>query len=265
MGRPGPGAGLARSPSPAPSTSASFARRRGRATNVDLRGVDRFVLEFQASLLPVDGGRPFGLSRTGYHAEVSTAARLERRGVPVLPRTQAADLNHGCAGRDAWSLADQAALASSGLWSSTSASGRAWGRSGCPSGFRARGIAHPRAGRLSSWPSAGTGRSRCAGALAVFRRWPECSRWSPRSSRLWVGMLFSTNGYRVRNTPVSGDHGIDLEVSQPPVVTGLVQCKRYRGTVGGRRAGDQQGRSFAGARIAPGSPRRRRSPAGAPR
>ena len=47
-------------------------------------------------------------------------------------------------------------------------------------------------------------------------------------------MMFQLKGYRVRNTQYSGDHGVDIEVSKPPVNTGLVQCKRYRGTVGER-------------------------------
>lgn len=56
----------------------------------------------------------------------------------------------------------------------------------------------------------------------------------PAEFEIWVGMMFRLNGYRVRNTQYSGDHGVDIEVSKPPVNTGLVQCKRYRGTVGER-------------------------------
>jgi HJR/Mrr/RecB family endonuclease len=56
----------------------------------------------------------------------------------------------------------------------------------------------------------------------------------PAEFEVWVGMMFRLNGYRVRNTQYSGDHGVDIEVSKPPVSTGLVQCKRYRGTVGER-------------------------------
>jgi HJR/Mrr/RecB family endonuclease len=54
----------------------------------------------------------------------------------------------------------------------------------------------------------------------------------PAEFETWVGMMFQLNGYRIRNTPLSGDHGVDIEVSRPPMNTGLVQCKRYRGTVG---------------------------------
>ena len=56
----------------------------------------------------------------------------------------------------------------------------------------------------------------------------------PAEFEIWIGMMFQLNGYRVRNTQYSGDHGVDIEVSKPPVNSGLVQCKRYRGTVGER-------------------------------
>jgi hypothetical protein len=56
----------------------------------------------------------------------------------------------------------------------------------------------------------------------------------PAEFEIWIGMMFRLNGYRVRNTQYSGDHGVDIEVSKAPVNTGLVQCKRYRGTVGER-------------------------------
>ncbi len=56
----------------------------------------------------------------------------------------------------------------------------------------------------------------------------------PAEFEIWIGMMFRLSGYRVRNTQYSGDHGVDIEVSKPPVSTGLVQCKRYRGTVGER-------------------------------
>ena len=54
----------------------------------------------------------------------------------------------------------------------------------------------------------------------------------PAEFETWIGMMFQLNGYRIRNTPHSGDHGVDIKVARPPVNTGLVQCKRYRGTVG---------------------------------
>ena len=48
----------------------------------------------------------------------------------------------------------------------------------------------------------------------------------------WVGILFKLVGYQVKNTQYVADHGIDLEVSGQGLSLGLVQCKRYRGTVG---------------------------------
>ena len=54
----------------------------------------------------------------------------------------------------------------------------------------------------------------------------------PSEFERWVGMLFELNGYQVKNTQYTADHGIDLVVSMPQLGLGLVQCKRYRGTVG---------------------------------
>jgi len=54
----------------------------------------------------------------------------------------------------------------------------------------------------------------------------------PSEFETWSGMLFELIGYRVKNTQDVADHGIDLEVANNRVRHGLVQCKRYRGTVG---------------------------------
>lgn len=54
----------------------------------------------------------------------------------------------------------------------------------------------------------------------------------PNEFETWVGLLFTLDGYRVENTQFVGDHGIDLAVSGNGTRLGLVQCKRYRGTVG---------------------------------
>jgi restriction system protein len=48
----------------------------------------------------------------------------------------------------------------------------------------------------------------------------------------WVAMLFQLIGYKVKYTQEVADHGIDLLVRDGHVRFGLVQCKRYRGTVG---------------------------------
>jgi restriction system protein len=54
----------------------------------------------------------------------------------------------------------------------------------------------------------------------------------PSEFEAWTGMLFQLLGYQVENTQDVADHGIDLIVSGPETRYGLVQCKRYRGTVG---------------------------------
>ncbi len=54
----------------------------------------------------------------------------------------------------------------------------------------------------------------------------------PSEFETWVGMLFQLNGYQVKNTQDVADHGIDLQVYSSQISYGLVQCKRYRGTVG---------------------------------
>jgi len=54
----------------------------------------------------------------------------------------------------------------------------------------------------------------------------------PEEFENWTSMLFQLMGYQVRNTRDTADHGIDLEVWSDQVPRGLVQCKRYRGTVG---------------------------------
>ncbi len=54
----------------------------------------------------------------------------------------------------------------------------------------------------------------------------------PPEFEAWSGMLFRLMGYQVKNTQDVADHGIDLVVGNSQVRYGLVQCKRYRGTVG---------------------------------
>lgn len=61
---------------------------------------------------------------------------------------------------------------------------------------------------------------------------PQMLALEPSEFEVWSGMLFTLLGYRVTNTQYVADHGIDLEVSNSRVRHGLVQCKRYRGTVG---------------------------------
>jgi len=64
------------------------------------------------------------------------------------------------------------------------------------------------------------------------RTLPQMLALQPDEFEVWSGMLFQLMGYQVRNTQYVADHGIDLEVSNRHVHRGVVQCKRYRGTVG---------------------------------
>ncbi len=47
-----------------------------------------------------------------------------------------------------------------------------------------------------------------------------------------VALLFKHKGFQVNHRGRSGDHGVDLEVLAPSGRLGIVQCKRYRSTVG---------------------------------
>lgn len=48
----------------------------------------------------------------------------------------------------------------------------------------------------------------------------------------YVALVFQYKGYRVEHRGKSGDHGVDLQVYPPSGRLGVVQCKRYRSTVG---------------------------------
>lgn len=54
----------------------------------------------------------------------------------------------------------------------------------------------------------------------------------PSAFEAWVGELFHSRGYFVENVRDSGDHGVDLWVVSPFGERAVVQCKRYRGSVG---------------------------------
>lgn len=79
---------------------------------------------------------------------------------------------------------------------------------------------------------------RDTGKSALHRRFRQVSTLAqmlalePREFEAWVGMLFTLDGYTVRDTAHVADHGIDLAVTGNGMRYGLVQCKRYRGTVG---------------------------------
>lgn len=55
---------------------------------------------------------------------------------------------------------------------------------------------------------------------------------SPKAFEHYVADLFRRKGYRVVVRGRSGDHGVDLELTAPGGRRAIVQCKRYRDTVG---------------------------------
>ncbi|MCD6290480.1 MAG: restriction endonuclease [Anaerolineae bacterium] len=67
--------------------------------------------------------------------------------------------------------------------------------------------------------------------LREARTLAQLLQLTPSEFEEWTGELFRRHGYRVVNTPDTADHGIDLLVYRDGE-RGVVQCKRYRGTVG---------------------------------
>ena len=55
---------------------------------------------------------------------------------------------------------------------------------------------------------------------------------SPGDFEAYVGHLFRMKGYDVKLRGSSGDQGVDIEIMQPGGRRAIVQCKRYRHTVG---------------------------------
>jgi hypothetical protein len=54
----------------------------------------------------------------------------------------------------------------------------------------------------------------------------------PETFEHYVADLFHEKGYRVLHRGRSGDHGVDLELTDSSGKKAIVQCKRYQGTVG---------------------------------
>ena len=69
----------------------------------------------------------------------------------------------------------------------------------------------------------------------------ELIELDPNEFERHVGLVFRHKGYRVRHRGGSGDHGVDLEVIPPSGRLGIVQCKRYRSTVGEKVVRDLYG------------------------
>jgi len=55
---------------------------------------------------------------------------------------------------------------------------------------------------------------------------------SPAEFERYVAELFRKKGYNVRVRGRSGDLGVDLEVTRPDGRRAIVQCKRYRNSIG---------------------------------
>jgi restriction system protein len=78
----------------------------------------------------------------------------------------------------------------------------------------------------------GAGKSALRRRFGKIRTVAEMLALEPAEFEAWTAMLFQLMGYRVTDTKTVGDHGIDLVVNDGRLRLGLVQCKRYRGTVG---------------------------------
>ncbi|MDW8098680.1 MAG: restriction endonuclease [Anaerolineae bacterium] len=81
------------------------------------------------------------------------------------------------------------------------------------------------------WWRAERERRRLQEKLRAARTLAQLLELTPSEFEAWTGELFRRRGYRVINTPDTADHGVDLIVDRDGE-RGIVQCKRYRGTVG---------------------------------
>ena len=64
---------------------------------------------------------------------------------------------------------------------------------------------------------------------------------SPGDFEVYVGQLFRQKGYRVKLRGGSGDLGVDVELRKRDGKKAVVQCKRYRTTVGSETVRDLYG------------------------
>jgi restriction system protein len=69
----------------------------------------------------------------------------------------------------------------------------------------------------------------------------ELNQLSPEAFELYVGGLFRLKRYTVVHRGGTGDHGVDLELRSPDGRRAIVQCKRYRNTVGEQTVRDLLG------------------------
>ncbi len=78
----------------------------------------------------------------------------------------------------------------------------------------------------------GSGKADLRKRFGKVRTVSEMLALEPAEFEAWTAMMFQLMGYRVADTQAVADHGIDLAVTNDRLNLGLVQCKRYRGTVG---------------------------------
>jgi restriction system protein len=74
-------------------------------------------------------------------------------------------------------------------------------------------------------------RRRREAKLRAARTVAQLMALTPSEFEAWTGDLFRRRGYQVTNTRDTGDHGIDLILDRDGE-RGIVQCKRYQGTIG---------------------------------
>lgn len=84
-------------------------------------------------------------------------------------------------------------------------------------------------------------RGRAMPAPTRARTVAELKQLSPEEFELYVGSLFRRKRYTVVHRGGSGDHGVDLELRSPDGRRAIVQCKRYRNTVGEQTVRDLLG------------------------
>ncbi|MGD2076870.1 MAG: restriction endonuclease [Chloroflexota bacterium] len=75
-------------------------------------------------------------------------------------------------------------------------------------------------------------RARRSAAAAAALTVSEMYALSPKAFEHYVASLFRRKGYKVVVRGRSGDHGVDLDLTAPDGRRAIVQCKRYRDTVG---------------------------------
>lgn len=68
--------------------------------------------------------------------------------------------------------------------------------------------------------------------LSTIREVEALQELSPRAFEKLVAKIFQAYGYETRLSEKSSDHGIDIVVTSDKDEVWIVQCKRYRGSVG---------------------------------